>query len=264
VTVSPKTFVDVALAPQVEHGRRRTFTLRRFGAFQRALFARQHPAPHQILPGDVEVAQRCDLISPGRVTGEGYVVRAAPIPELAVITAFENVQDGALVMDAAQRRVGLAVVPQGGQVRGEVVPQKGVDLLQNAGRAGHHAALSAAAQRAGLIGEDGTDGFAKVLAQHLGVAVVHQVDEHLHRRRVEDVPGGRLILRGAFADVMQPADVRIQRAVDHRDARAVPVARHRHQVVARRKAHFLALRQHRPAQAAALEGRVGRHHLPAG
>ncbi len=132
-------------------------------------------------------------------------------------------------------RIRLVLVPQRGQVRGEVVAQEAVDVFENARCARQHVPFATAPEDARFVGEDGADGRAEVIAENVGIAVVDQVDERGDRRRVEQIGRRWQILRRPLADVMEAPDDGVDRAIDDGDAAAVRAFDHGDKVLSRRE-----------------------------
>ena len=227
---------------------------------------------------------------PRRVAGETDAMRLAPIGNLAIERLLQPRLQGPVVVATMLGGVRLVVIPQSRQMLREVIAEKCVDVLEDAGRPRHHAPLAPPGQHRRLVREDRFHRLAEVLAELVIVSLVHQPDEAGDGFRIQDVPSRRLILRhflviGPARRIvlreMQAPDDRVAvpgRAVDDREAMVVGLAPDgRHKILARRQfrlavaanSHALHLGPrlglveidaHQPARA---KGRVLRRHLPA-
>ena len=117
------------------------------------------------------------------------------------------------------------------------------------------------ADRAWLVGEDGGDQAAEMPTEALVELVIDEADEAGDRIRVEQVAGQRFILVRAAADVVQPANVGVHLAVDHRQPFTAAAADDGRKRFVRLQGRFFPNRQAARLQAARLVGRILRHHL---
>ena len=123
VAVGAAQFVGVAAAAGVDHRRTAAFALGRLRPFQRGRVVGQDPAPDEILAGDMEIALRADVVGRGRMAGEGDAMLCTPVVERSVPGLLHAQGDGAGVIGPVAVCVRLVVVPESGQVGGEVVAQ---------------------------------------------------------------------------------------------------------------------------------------------
>ena len=111
----------------------------------------------------------------------------------------------------------FGIIPESRQMGRKVVTEERVDMLENPGRAGPRIdpGRASSSKQAGLIGKDGLDGLAKVATECIGVALIHQANETLHRLRIQEVTGQRTVLPHLLVvitparivfDKMHPAD----------------------------------------------------------
>ena len=160
-----------------------------------------HP-PHQVLAGELKIPFHADIHRLARMSGQRHAVFGAPLAERPIIGFLHPQRDGPQIIGPAAGRIGMVVMPQVGQVGREIVAQDAVDLLQDAGRSRHSAGDSR------LVGEDGQDGAAEVLAQFGGVAIVDQMAKTGRRVGIENVAGRlQLLLRmDALLEKMKTAN----------------------------------------------------------
>jgi hypothetical protein len=113
------------------------------GAFEGGFLAGLYVSPDDVLAGHLEMAQVAYVVGLGGVACEFGIVGLAPFRDLAVEGLFQAILQGTLVIGPVSGGVGFVAVPEGGQVRREIVAEIGIDVLDYSGCAGLGASLAA-------------------------------------------------------------------------------------------------------------------------
>ena len=175
--------------------RRRALGLRGLASFDGGRAVRQHGSPHEILPRDLEPALLAEIRRLAGVTAKIDAVRRAPFRQLLVVGLLGPLSDRAVVVVLDTTGVRFGVVPERVERRRDVTAEQPMHVPEDPRRPRPHADFAAAAEEARFVGEDSGDGGTEVLAELAEVALVDQLDEGTNGRRVEDVGGGRFVLR---------------------------------------------------------------------
>ena len=135
-------------------------------------------------------------------------------------------------------------------------------MRQNPRRARPHPPLARLAHRTRLVRKDRRNQPPEMLPEPFKEPVVHKPDKARHRLRIEQIARQWLILCRAAVNIVQPPNIRVHLAVDHRQSFPALPPHHRHQRFIRLQRWLFPLRQPPRRQAARLIARILLYHLP--
>ena len=128
MAVGAGEFIAVAAGAEMNHSRTGALAHGGVGSLQSACLARFHITKHQILAGQVEVAQHADVVGGTWMPGQLHTVPAAPGGNRLIVGLFESGLDGPRVVGTVPFCLRFPLVPECGQVRGKVVLQEAIDM----------------------------------------------------------------------------------------------------------------------------------------
>ena len=255
-------FIRIAPPPRMDHRRTATLALRRLRPLKRRRIVRQYPPPHDILAGHMKIALRAQIVRLRRMPRQRNAMLRTPVVQLRVPRLLHPQRDRPLIIRPVPLRVRLVIMPQRRQMRREIIPQQPVHMRQDPRRPRPHPALTRFAYRARLIRKDRRNQPPKVRPEPLIELIVNKADKACHRLRIKQIPSRRFILFRAAVNIMQPPNISVHLAVDHRQPFTALPPHHRHQRLIRLQPRLFPLRQPPRRQTARLIARILLYHLP--
>ena len=190
MAVGAGEFIAVAAGTEMNHSGTSALAHGGVGSLQSARLTRFHITKHQILAGQVEVAQHAHIVGGAWVPGQLHTVLAAPGGNRLIVGLFEPGFDGPRVVGTVPFSLRFPLIPEGRQMGSKVVLQEPIDMSEGIActRAGSPSCWTIVfTQRAGFIGKDRPNGSAEVLGEFIVIALIDFIDKAGHGVRVEQV-----------------------------------------------------------------------------